>query len=187
MEHSLEAWPVIASLGRALETGSGSLSSVSALLKRVIKEELWRSFPTPRGETVTHDKFVTFLTEPPLHGLGATYDLVRRIVADDLEAIDLLDQAVKVGPGGDHSKSDNIIVAPNGTAQDQALRKLRKDRPDLHAEVLAGRLSAHAAMVDAGFRHRTATVRCDDAKAAVRTLLKHYTASELLDAIEEQP
>lgn len=32
--------------------------------------------------------------------------------------------------------------------------RLRKDRPDIHARVLAGEISPHAAMVEAGFRKR---------------------------------
>jgi hypothetical protein len=41
---------------------------------------------------------------------------------------------------------------PTGTSVEAALRRLRKARPDLHARVLAGELSAHAAMIEAGFR-----------------------------------
>ncbi len=57
--------------------------------------------------------------------------------------------------GGDH-KSDNIKVAnsnldrkPTGTTRQHALRKLRKDSPTLHAEVLAGKLSPQSKKGDA--------------------------------------
>lgn len=49
-------------------------------------------------------------------------------------------------------------TAPTGTSTAAALRRLRKHRPDLHAAVLAGRMTAHAAMVAAGFRPKTITV-----------------------------
>ena len=49
--------------------------------------------------------------------------------------------------GGDHtsaeSKFDIVKLAPTGNARQHALRKLRKDRPDLHAQVLAKKLSPH--------------------------------------------
>jgi hypothetical protein len=45
-----------------------------------------------------------------------------------------------------------------GNASAAALRRLRKDRPDLHAEVMAGEQSANAAAIEAGFRPKTATV-----------------------------
>lgn len=55
-------------------------------------------------------------------------------------------------PRAVHPAAENGLVRPAGTSADAALRRLRKDRPDLHARVLDGELSAHAAMIEAGFR-----------------------------------
>jgi len=46
--------------------------------------------------------------------------------------------------------------APTGNSAAAFLRRLRKDRPDIHARVLAGELSPHAGMVEAGFRKKVA-------------------------------
>lgn len=62
-----------------------------------------------------------------------------------------------------------------------ALSRLRKDAPDLHAEVVAGRLTAHAAMVKVGFWPKTFTVRVDDAAATARTLRKHMPPEQLAE------
>jgi hypothetical protein len=35
-------------------------------------------------------------------------------------------------------------------------RHLRRDRPDIHDRVLSGEISAHAGMIEAGFRKRVA-------------------------------
>jgi hypothetical protein len=35
------------------------------------------------------------------------------------------------------------------------MRRLRKDRPDIHARVLAGELTPHAGMIEAGLRKKT--------------------------------
>lgn len=43
---------------------------------------------------------------------------------------------------------------PAGFTREYAYRKLAKDRPDLFARVQKGEVSAHAAMVEAGFRKR---------------------------------
>jgi hypothetical protein len=43
---------------------------------------------------------------------------------------------------------------PTGTSRAYALRRLREQRPDIHARVLAGEISPHAGMVEAGFRKR---------------------------------
>ena len=62
--------------------------------------------------------------------------MVRRIIAVDTEAADLLDRALQQKHGGDRTKGAISNVAqPTGTTKDAALRRLRKDRPDLHADV----------------------------------------------------
>lgn len=168
---------LVESLGSALRRGDHALGTVPELLKRILREGVWREFVTQRGEHVEHQRFADFVVTPPLKGIGASIDLVRRVIADDKEALDLLDQALQNPQGGDHSKSDNIRLAQSskqaGTSSDYALRKLRKDAPDLHAEVLEGNLSAHAAMVKAGFRPKTFTVRADNPESTAQSLRRH--------------
>jgi hypothetical protein len=66
------------------------------------------------------------------------------------EEIDTLNRTGQPSP-----EIDNNIInkrSAQGTSQAQALRRLRKDRPDLHAKVLSGEIkSANKAMVVAGF------------------------------------
>lgn len=170
---------LVEALGSSLMRGGNALQAVPDLLKRVLAEEAWRDFITQRGEHVEHERFADFVTTPPLAGLGAEVALIRRIVADDTEALDLLDQALQ-SPASIHAVSNiHGTERPAGTTKDRALRKLRKDAPEVHAEVLAGRLSAHAAMVQAGFRPKTFTVRADDAESAARTLRKHLPPDQL--------
>jgi len=54
------------------------------------------------------------------------------------------------GPAGKH----NVHIRPSGNSRAAFLRRLRKDRPDIHARVLAGELSPYAGMIEAGFRKR---------------------------------
>ena len=57
--------------------------------------------------------------------------------ANDIEAVDLLDKALQ-RPRGKPVNHNNIMnKSVQGTSENYALRKLRKDRPDLHAKVLA--------------------------------------------------
>jgi hypothetical protein len=51
--------------------------------------------------------------------------------------------------------------------------RLAQDTRDLHAEVSAGRLSGHPAMVKAGYRPRTLSVLRDDPAAAALSLRTH--------------
>jgi hypothetical protein len=48
----------------------------------------------------------------------------------------------------------HISKRPAGNSTAAFLRRLRKDRPDIHIRVLAGEISAHAGMIEAGFRKK---------------------------------
>lgn len=170
------------SLGSALRSGDHALGTIPALLKRVLADETWREFVTKRGEHVQHARFADFVTTKPLSGLGSDVALVQRIVADDKETLDLLDQALQ-SPVGVHRDTDNISISKHGTSAAGALRRLRKDAPELHADVLAGRLSAHGAMVRAGFRPKTVTVPVTRPEAVARSLLKYMTADDIAQLI----
>lgn len=172
---------LVDALSSALDRGGHGLSNAPTLLRRLLEEGGWQEFETSRGEVVQHARFADFVVTPPLKGLGTTVDLVRRIVKDDVETLDLFDRAIQ-NPVG-HPAIDNNIIdkAPQGTSQERALRRLRTDAPELHADVLAGRLSAHAAMVKAGFRPRTFTIRGDRPDSIVKTLRKNLTPEQLAE------
>lgn len=170
----------VAMLSDALRRGGSALESVPQQIKHLLVSREWEHFVTRLGKEVHHERFAEFVITPPLAGLGASVDLIQRLVADDKEALDLLDQALQNPHGGDHSKNDNITLAqPNGTSEAAALRRLRKDAPELHAEVLAGRLTAHGAMVRAGFRPKTVSVPIGRPDAVAAALRKHMTPADL--------
>lgn len=78
--------------------------------------------------------------------------------------------------------SEAPVERPTGNAVNYALLRLGEQRPDLHAEVLAGTKSAHAACVEAGFRRRTITVPVDVERAAA-TLRRHFTSDEIAEIV----
>ncbi len=49
--------------------------------------------------------------------------------------------------------NDPVEKSAQGTSNTYALRKLRKDRPDLHERVLSEEISPHAAMVEVCCAH----------------------------------
>jgi hypothetical protein len=112
-------------------------------------------------------------------GKGSVTTFTRRICADDPEAIDLIDQATQNAPSLHINAFDNVqgIHAPTGNTSQRAVRRLRKDRPDLHAQVLAKAISPHAAMVEAGFRRKTATVPVDDLDA-LNTIIEERKSAQ---------
>lgn len=178
---------LVEALGSALREGDHGLKTAPALLMRVLREGSWREFVTQRGDPVEHERFEQFVTKPPLKGLGATLRLVEKVIAaieDDAErtrAQDLIDQALQ-NPAHVHmgQPDGNIVpVRPEGNTQAKALRRLRKDAPELHAEVLTGRLSAHAAMVQAGFRPKTISVPVGRPESIAAALRRHLTPEDL--------
>lgn len=168
---------IIDALGTSLSYGGQALDAVPDLLGQVLKEESWREFETRLGEHVEHQRFTDFVTERPLAGLGASVDLLRRLVADDPKLADKLEKAIAIEQG-QHRVNDNVRNR-QGNAREQALRRLRKSRPDLHAKVLAKELTPHRAMVEAGFRHPTVTVPTDDPERLAATLRRHLKPKDL--------
>jgi hypothetical protein len=85
---------------------------------------------------------------------------LKHLCQDDPGALDAIDRATVGGHGTNQYtkglESNNITLQDTpkpqtGTSNTYALRRLRKDRPDLHERVLAEEVSPHAAMVEAGF------------------------------------
>ena len=69
-------------------------------------------------------------------------------------------------------------VAPTGTSVQAGMRALRAHRPDLLEDVIAERISVHAACVQAGLRRRTITVPVD-VEATVRAIARHFAPDDI--------
>jgi hypothetical protein len=193
MQQQIHNGHVVTGLMEALLDGERSLSNIPLLVKRIIKDEMWREFYVDRTkQTVTHapSAFVSFVIAQPMEGLGTNIEMLKRICAEDKEALDLIDQATQGKHGGDRKseriKTDIVRLDTNqhGNTRQHALRKLRKSRPDLHAQVLKGKLSPHAAMIEAGFRKKTMTIQSDPVQAA-RYLKRRFTKTEF-DAFKKE-
>jgi hypothetical protein len=109
----------------------------------------WRSgratrwVPRPNPGSITHRKDsvrAEFVTTPPLEGLGVTLDQVRGICAKDQEALDLIEVAIgsRQGERTDLVDNSNEVDRPTGNASATALRRLRKNRPDLRRDLRPG-------------------------------------------------
>jgi len=188
MRHSPEFRDhVIEGLARDLNLGRHGFVGVPTAIKLMLRDEMWKERVLPRtGETIAFDRFDTFVKASPPKGLGSDLAMVKRICADDPEAIDLIDRVTQKHVGRPVIKKDNVhsYDRPAGNTSQRALRKLRADRPDLHAQVLAKALSPHAAMVEAGFRRKTATVPVDDPDKVASFLAKHFDAAEIRKIVD---
>lgn len=184
------------SLSHALDGGQHGFNAIPGLIKLVIEKECWRSrYVYQLRRTVTCESFKEFITKKPLEGLGADADILLRLCAKDKEVYDMLDMALQGKPGAPKGNKnaaktifDNVqdsINAPTGNTEAAALRRLRKESKSdktvekLYKKVLAGELSANAAMVKAGFRPKTVTIPVDVEKAAA-ALIRHFRDDTVL-------
>lgn len=177
---------LVAEASKAIHYG---LHGVAHKIALVIKNDAWRRFVLPNRKTVEHESFAAFVTAKPPNGLGTDVDTIRRLCRDDATYLDLIDRALQRPAGRPNKETvDNVNDKPDGNRKDAGLRRLRKDRPDLHAQVLAGEMTAHAAMVAAGFRRKTITVPVDVNKAAL-VIARNFSPEDvrrLVSLLEEQ-
>lgn len=162
------------------------LSKIPELLKQVIEMDLWRDFRNKLEIDVHHDRFIDYVTDTrPLCGLGTDLRTLKNLCRDDPEALDLIDR-VTVGRQGERTdlvdNVNDVEERPTGNTREAALRRLRKDRPDLHAQVIERKLSAHAAMVEAGFRKKPSSMEV--IKSHIKRL-DRAEIDELIDFIEK--
>ncbi len=148
----------------------------SAFLEQLalaVQERIWERLSDEAGRPLT---FRAFIDAPYPVGIGASVELVRRIVAlphrrealpEHAAAIQALRCDVErllleplAPPGRPRKRVNNDantnIPAPAraGGSREYLLRRLRRDAPELAERVLAGELSAHAAAIEAGIRKR---------------------------------
>jgi hypothetical protein len=143
---------------------TNDLKLLAITLKAIIRREEWRHW-----RWIGQDfecKSLRELRKPP-NGVGTDLKILRRLIADDNEALDKLDEALRNPVGTnqypdqtslnfDEGRNNVMTHYPPGNSIENALRRLRSDeRPiakELHAKVMAGELSAHRAAVLAGYR-----------------------------------
>jgi len=116
-------------------------------------EESWRTFQRRWARpTIIHAREIV----PHSHSLA---DRARVKAARAAQKADVADRAnlrPRGRPGNVYNEKSDVHISkrPSGNSRAAFLRRLRKDRPDIHARVLAGELSPHAGMIEAGFRKR---------------------------------
>lgn len=180
-----ERFRLVAEAGQAVRY---QLHDVAHKIVLVIENNAWQEFTLPTKRVVHHDTFESFLRAKAPDGLATDIETVRRICRDAPQFLDIIDRALQRPTGRPKETGNNVpnIQRPPGNTAQKALRRLRKDRPDLHARVLAQELSPHAAALEAGHRRRYVSVRSDDLGSAFRTLSKYFPhRSDVLAAVDE--
>jgi hypothetical protein len=175
-------------LGRSIRDGGGAIGNISGLLQRVLEQRAWEErIVIETGEHL--DAFPSFaayvIADAPL-GLGTTLDQFKQLIEHDVEALDLYQEALKrpafrpvsaLGQRTNYAQPHHMSIAG-------ILRRLKKDRPDLHAQMLAGEITANAAGIEAGYIHPRIKVPTDDMERLATTLRKNLDAAQVRELVE---
>lgn len=186
----------VQSFRRAIEFCT--LPHVPQTTRQILSTGAWRD-RFEMGRRIQFDDFLEFVTQSPAKGgCGLQSEKVTALLrkADDVEVLDMWLRAIKakdaqeidaqapdllpVGTNqyGDGGSNTEIDRTPRGTTATYAIARLRRDRPDIHDRVLAGEISPHAGMIEAGFRKKAVRKRLTSLEKQLKGLPK-LTPTEL--------
>lgn len=159
--------------------GERAFEVVPLALKKVLIEKQWQKRTDKGGKPFA--SFEAFTTHRLWHGLETTIDDLRvhcrkhpeveRMILDEMEPGRKHGRPVKEDASSDKGSNPTF----KGRGATYTLKRLKRDRPDLFARVVAGELSANAAAIEAGFRKRPPT----PLERILKDLDKLTTAAEL--------
>lgn len=168
---------------------SGSANELVPALAKIVSTGNWREFIHPMRGLLTFETFGAYCSEflrlsaETVHTLleRSEYprhaETVRQMMRDEVQPVD---QHGAIGNG--RSRGRNTKSTDNTDDATYVIARLKRDDPELAAEVVAGNISPHAAAVKAGIRKPRSHFRTDDPRLAVAALLKFYTWEQLLAA-----
>lgn len=146
---------VVASFRDVVMDGGHGLECVPLFIKKILATGAWRE-RIERGKMLANDSFLAFITDKPMKGCAFKPEQVEALIKHDPETLAMWREAVKAGQGTRTDLHDNIIEVKvdQGTSLSYTLSRLKRDHPELFAAVVAERMSANAAAIEAGFRKK---------------------------------
>jgi hypothetical protein len=172
----------------SLYEATGGLRQFPALLKKVIATRAWER-RVVHGKVVELSSLRELITAKPVQGWGEDPSKVEAVIRDDPEALASFREAMlgKPGPKPESQSGNNVTeierVTGNGRAYSIA-RVQRECDADTVAAVMAGDMSANAALVKAGVRENRQVYIPRDPAAAVEKLRRQF-GDEFLQAMKE--
>ena len=175
-----------------------SANELVPALAKIIESEHWREFIQPRGDVHAFDTFAAYCAGWLQLAASAVEALLER--SNEKHAAAMVRKAIReglepLGPnGGDRKSGDyqgsnaTLIIDVQSVKRDSDYRlaRLKRDAPELAAEVVEGTISAYAGAVKAGFIKRPGTFRTDDPELAIDSLLKYFTRDRLLAVLNSR-
>lgn len=178
------------------------LKAFPGLVQKVLQEESWRQRYVPQLEqVVTFERFDIYVTTPPLEGMGSDIAQIKHLCRDFPKVIEAIDDAIvgKHGAsdgfrGNQHTKSSGKFMNHKLTRTDQSLetiiiRRLRRDFPALHKQVMSKEKAITAAAIEAGIYPKRVSVNAGNAESGADTIIKNCGAeyaAQLVDALKRR-
>lgn len=158
---------ILDGLQRALGDGGSKLYKVvPGYIRRVIEGRLWELRQDKNG--APFKSFEAFVTHRLWQGLESTIEDMLSYCRREPEVQTLIRAEVEAVPAhgevGRGRGSNTISNDERGATY--ALRRLKRDNPDLAEQVVKGEISAHRAAVMAGFRQETWSAPADPDRLA---------------------
>lgn len=165
---------LVDALWHAVDDVTGNLANVPGLVRRVLETEAWRK-RSHRGRLFEHARFLDFITSKPLAGCGWPPEKVEALIRDDAETLTLWRSATQIGAGARTDLHNNVMTVERqeGNSRSYTLSRLKRESPALFEKVVAGKLSANAAAIEAGFRKKPTPFE------QIQRLIPRLTASEM--------
>jgi hypothetical protein len=135
---------------QCLSRGAGALNSFPGLLKRVIEERVWEH-RIYHGREYRLPNLRALITEKPMAGWGEDPKKIEALIKDDPEVLPMFREAMK-GQAGRPKTGSNPTLLEKDRGKAYTLTRLQKDNPEIYEEVKAGKLTANAGAIKAGWR-----------------------------------
>ena len=162
--NAIENEEVCASADKAMRWGGEAIAHIPGLIKRIIELKAWRVRQVRTEGTIELNSLRELITEKPLKGWGTTIEKVQKYIEHDPDLLVMFRKETLIKPDEQDRGNrfvcrdpDNISTSTNekyGTSKAYTLDRLQHQAPELYEEVKAGKLSANAAAIKAGFRKK---------------------------------
>jgi len=153
---------------------------VPMYVRQILEERIWATQRNMNGELF--GSFQEFVEHRLWEGLNTKIEDLIIFCRKDKEVVELIRREVPeiAAAGGkrEAGQGDNVTLPreDRGNNPIYALRRLKRDRPDLAEKVVTGEVSANAAAIEAGFRKKTIAIPNDE-NAAAEFLIKKWGAA----------
>lgn len=188
MLNEIEKGQLASATVQCFSEAGGSLENLPKLLRKCISEKVWKK-RSHHGRIIELPNLRALITRAPIEGWGEDPKKIEALIKDDPEALAEFRHEM-LGQEGGNKKSGitvdiiNSDVRSDGTSRSYSLARVKKDCPtEVWDAVVAGELSAHRALVEAGIRKPTMTIR-PTVEGFTKAIKKRLTPEQIRELVQ---